>query len=158
GKNGRLLFRTTAAAPLGRIVQVDLADSRPSPRDLVPQGDDTIVDAAICSGRLLIHRLHDASSRLDTADLDGARRQPIELPEIGTVIALAGSWDSPNAFVNFMSFKRAPEILAIDVAACRAAASLLDSGSTIDPSRYETEQAWCTSKDGTRVSMFLIRR
>jgi prolyl oligopeptidase len=59
--------------------------------------------------------------------------------------------------VTFASFTTPPQILACDLDACRVSA-IDRTELPIDPSAYVTEQVWYPSKDGTRVSMFVVRR
>src|SRR4051794_33126544 len=72
GRDDRLYFRTDADAPFGRIVRIDLEECRDrtpegvrhgseAAETIVPESRDTIVDAAIADGRLLVSSLHNAS-------------------------------------------------------------------------------------------------
>jgi prolyl oligopeptidase len=156
GREGRLYFRTDADAPFGRIVRFDLDDDRGEAREartVVPESRDTIVDAAVANGRLLVSVLRHASSRLTTWSLDGDDERAIALPEIGTVNGVGAQWTNARSFATFTSFTTPPTIMA-----CGAdrLVAIREGGRPFDPAQYVTEQVWYPSKDGTAISMFLV--
>jgi prolyl oligopeptidase len=166
GRDGRLYFRTDADAPFGRIVRFDLDEGRPEglhdttsatpeARVVVPESHDTIVDAAVANGRLLVSSLRHASSRLTTWSLDGGDERAIALPGIGTISGLGARWTDARSFATFTSFTMPPAIMA-----CHgdALAPIRQSALPFDPAQYVTEQVWYRSKDGTPISMFLVSK
>ena len=178
GRDGQLYFRTDAAAPFGRIVRFDLDEGRPEGlRDdhlqayvVVAESADTIVDAAIADGRLLVSTLHHASSRLTRWPLDGgdpsdpsrasgspraSSRGEIALPGIGTITGLGARWTDARSFATFTSFTTPPAIMAC---ADDTLVPIRDAALPFDPADYTTEQVWYPSKDGTLISMFLVTR
>lgn len=160
GRGRTLWFCTDAGAPLGRVVAIDLDLDDPArkPRTIVPESGDTIVEAAVSAGRLRVHSLHNASSRLDTFDLDGQNRRELVLPGIGTILGIGARWDDRRSFLTFMSFITPPQILSCDVAAERIGPPLVPYDSAVDATQYVTEQESYPSKDGSSISMFLVRK
>ena len=157
GADGVLYFRTDAGAPFGRIVRVDLNARNREPVVVVAETTDTLVDATIAGGHLLVSSLRHASSRLARWTLDGGLSSEIALPGIGTIVGLAARWRDAGAFVTFTSFTLPPTILACDVDAGRLV-PVVPSALPFDPAHYMTEQVWYRSKDGTKISMFLVRK
>jgi prolyl oligopeptidase len=158
GREGRLYFRTDADAPFGRIVRFDLDDGRGEEgeaRTVIAESRDTIVDAAVANGRLVVSVLRHASSRLTTWSLDGDNERVIALPEIGTINGLGAQWTNARSFAAFTSFTTPPAIMACDA---DLLVPIREGGRPFDPSRYVTEQVWYPSKDGTAISMFLVSR
>ncbi len=161
GRDGRLYFRTDDHAPLGRIVRFDLSDGthergareEHEARTIVAESGDTIVDAAVANGRLLVSSLRHASSRLATWTLDGHDERVIALPEIGTINGLAAQWTDAQSFVAFTSFVTPPTIMA-----CRTETlePIERDSLPFDSSGFVTEQVWYPSRDGTPISMFLV--
>jgi prolyl oligopeptidase len=157
GADGVLYFHTDAAAPLGRIVRIDLNAAAAAPVTVVPESHDTIVSAAVANGRFLVSSLRDASSRLTTWSLDGGDRRELALPGTGTIVSVAARWHDARAFAVYTSFTMPPTILASD----GGAETVYALGTPVlpfDPAAYVTEQVWYPSKDGTPVSMFLVAR
>ena len=157
GEDGRLYFRTDAGAPFGRIVRFDLDAPDPGPAIVVAESRDTIVDAAVADGRLLVSSLRNACSRLALWTLDGGEEREIALPGIGSLAGLAARWHDARSFATFTSFTTPPTIMACDLEAGRLV-PIRTSPLPIDPADYITEQVWYPSKDGTPISMFLVAR
>jgi prolyl oligopeptidase len=153
GRDGVLYFRTDADAPFGRIVRLDESGAAERADVVVQESRDTIVDAAVAHGRLLVSSLHNASSRLTSCSLDGSDRREIALPGIGTITGLAGRWTDRRSFATFTSFTTPPAIMACDG---DRLAPIRTSALPFDPAAYTTEQVWYPSKDGTPISMFLV--
>jgi prolyl oligopeptidase len=157
GVEDHLYFWTDADAPLGRVVRIDLQDARTEPREVIAESPDKISLAVVSGGRLFVSYLVNASDRLRMFELDGRPAGEIELPGLGTIVGLAGRWSDEACYLTFTSFTAPPQILRCDVAA-RRAMPIEPCAMTVDPSQYVTEQVWYRSKDGTQVSMFLVRR
>src|SRR5262249_32006582 len=66
--DGRLLFRTTDQAPMGRIISVD-PEHPGDVRDVVAESSDRLSLAALARGRMVAAYLHDASDTLRAFDL-----------------------------------------------------------------------------------------
>ena len=163
GRDGLLYFRTDADAPFGRIVRFDVRDDEPESRRhdgfaatvVVPESRDTMVDAAVANGRLLVSSLRHASGRLATWSLEGGDEREVALPGIGTITGLGAQWTGARSFATFTSFTTPPTIMACDG---DALAPIRDSSLPFNPAEYVTEQVWYPSKDGTPISMFLVSR
>jgi prolyl oligopeptidase len=155
GRGDRLYFRTDAAAPFGRIVRFDLNDGGLEPLVIVGESADTIVDAVVADGRLLVSSLRNASSRLTSWSLDGSDEREIALPGIGTILGLGARWTDARSFASFASFTMPPSIMACDA---NALTPIRRAALPFDPAAYVTEQVWYPSKDGTPISMFLVHK
>jgi len=151
-------FKTDLDAPRGRIIAINVRNpGQGAWRTIVPQGDATLTGAAIVGGRLLVEHLKDARSVVHQHKLDGALEREIPLPGIGSASGFGGRREDKETFFSFTGFTVPGRIYRYDVA----------SG-TIDlwrepkvefnPDDYETRQVWVTSKDGTRLPMFVTHR
>jgi prolyl oligopeptidase len=158
GDGGRLYFQTDEAAPRGRVIAVDPADLSRPPVEVVPESPDTLAFSGIVAHRLVLGYLHDASSRVALASLDGTPEGEVALPEIGTVAQVTGDPDDRELFLAFTSFTYPPAVYRYDFDARTLAPFGAPPSRQVDPSAYETRQVWYPSKDGTRVSMFLVHR
>jgi len=155
GRGGHLYFRTDAGAPFGRIVRFDLNAAAPDPQVVIAESCDTIVDAAVAHGRLLISSLRNAGSRLTSWSLDGGDARDIALPGIGSITGLGARWTDARSFATFTSFTMPPAIMACDA---EALVPIRENVLPFDPADYVTEQVWYPSKDGTLISMFLVSK
>ena len=172
---GLLFFRSTRDAPMGRLVSVDPADPMPRPREVVAEGPHRLSHAVMAGDTLVAVYLENASDRVVRFDLGGTRLGGIELPGIGTVVTIDAHTDRDEVVLTFTSFTTPPGALVARGArvsglkagaACRSESTIGPSIGSVgssslqagDPHRYETTQVWFESKDGTRVSMFLVHR
>ena len=154
----RLVARTDWQAPNGRIVEIDPADPAPAKwRDIVPAGPDAIEAMALVGSRLVVQTLHDVAARLDVYALDGRHEGPMALPGPGTVEGLSGRFDRDELFFDFQSYTTPPSTLRASVAA-RSVSPFWTAAVPFDSRKYATRQVWVTSKDGTKVPMFLVSR
>lgn len=158
GGSPSFLVRTNKDAPRQRIVAIDLADPAPEKwRTIVPEGRDVLQSARLIGGRIVATYLVDASSRVRVFALDGTPEGEIELPTLGSIGGISGRRDDPEMFYAFTSFLYPTTIFRHDL---ETGESTVFQAPDVDfdPSRYETKQVFYTSKDGTRVPMFITHR
>jgi prolyl oligopeptidase len=155
--DGRFFFLTDKDAPLGRVVVVDLGNGEMSPVEVLAEGQGKLEAAAIVSRTLVALRLRNASSRVELHALDGKPLRAIELPALGSVVGLTGEPDDDEMFLGFTSFTYPATPFRYEFTT-GALTTFEKAASTIDSSAYEVEQIFYMSKDGARVSMFLVHR
>ena len=154
---GRLFLRTNLDAPTYRLYDVDPGrPERAAWRELVPPREDAVLEGVrITADGLALSYLEHASSRFRLADLGGRVVREIELPALGSLFGVGGEWNGRELFYGFSSYTVPPSIYRID----------LETGvqmlwrrveADLDPGRFEVRQVAVSSKDGTRVSMFLV--
>lgn len=148
--------RTQLDAPRARIVAVNLrGNERDAPRAIVPEQSDVITDAIITGERIVVNYLSDVHSRVRLFTLDGEDAGELPLPGLGTVNwPLSGRPSTPELFYTFDSFLSAPTVYTCDVRDPKPTV-FRSTSAPFDASRYETKQVFFTSKDGTRVPMFI---
>ena len=154
---GRTLYlRTDLEAPRKRVIALDLDQGAGArPRTIVPESPEVIVDAVVAGDRLVVHYLEDVKSRLRLFTLDGKPDGEVALPGIGAVgWPLTGQPSRPELFYSFTSFLSPSTVYRCDL---RAGGSnpFRPPRVPFDASAYETRQVFFTSKDGTRVPMFV---
>ncbi len=159
GSRGDTFFvETNREAPRGKIVAINLQAPDPAQwKTLVPESADNLDHVRYVGGRFVISYLHDVKSRVAVFAADGRSLGEISLPGIGSVGGLGGKEDEPELFYAFSSFLSPPTIIRHDLDTGRG--EVFDRAAVaVDVSRYTTDQVWVTSKDGTRVPMFLVHR
>lgn len=152
-----LYLHTTLDAPNGRIVAVDLHHpERGNWRQVVAERDYPIQGVSLARDRLVVHYLKDASTKIEVFGLDGTSQGEIELPGLGSA-RLRTEEGSTEAFLSFTSFNDPLSIYRLDLAG--GSRSLWARPDVpVDPSLLEVEQVFYSSKDGTRVPMFLVSK
>ncbi len=160
---GRLLFRTDEAAPLGRIVSIDPLEPAAGTREIIGEGADKLSSAIVVQRTLVAAYLHNASDRLRLFALTGAPLGEVALPALGSLTGVTGRPADDEMFVGFTSFTYPPAAFRYDFATGRLEPSPVGTPgqaghALIEPEDYRISQVWYPSKDGTRVSMFLVHR
>jgi prolyl oligopeptidase len=156
-----LLLHTNLETPNYALYEVDPdAPDRKNWRLIIAERADRVLDAVKPAvGRLVAHEMHNATSEVRMYDLEGALLGEVQLPAIGTVTGLDGEWGGQHLTLGFTSFAQPPTAYCVD--AHTGVTRLLAQGELppdFDASRYTVRQDWYTSRDGTRVSIFVISR
>jgi prolyl oligopeptidase len=154
----RLFLATDEGAERGKLVTFDLAATEPRFVELIAEREDgTLNDAALLGGQLLVTYLVDAKTEIRRHRLDGAPDGTVELPGIGTAGGFRGRPDDDEAFFVFTGHNAPTTLYRYAVA--RRLLTIWDKPEVaIDLERIGVEQRFYTSKDGTRVPMFVVRR
>ena len=148
-------FLTDLDAPRKRVIAIDTRHpERRGWRELIPQGQDVLEGVQIIHETFVANYMHDASSRLRLFALDGRMLKDLELPTLGSIGSISGERKDDEMFYAFTSFLYPTTIFRYDF---KSGATGVFKAPTIDfdPSRFETKQVFYTSKDGTRVPMFI---
>jgi prolyl oligopeptidase len=153
----RFFFVTDKDAPLKRVVALNVGRAGAAPETVIPEAKQALDDVDLVGGKLIAAYLVDAKSEVRVFGLNGQRQSTIALPGLGTVSGFGGKISDPETFFAFTSFNRPSTIYRYDASTGQAsewAAPKL----TFDPETISVEQRFYTSKDGTRVPMFLVRK
>jgi prolyl oligopeptidase len=156
---GLLYVHTDEGAPLWRLFRVDPAHpERAAWNEIVAERKDAKLDAVgVLGGKLALRYLKDATGRLEVRSLDGSLVREVPLPGVGSIGGPYGRADEDEAYFSFESFTTPNEIHATSIATGKT--SLYAKVEVpIDASPYLVEEVFFPSKDGTRVSMFIVRR
>ena len=159
GSNGdELYFQTTNAAPRGRVIAVNAKDPAPARwRTVVPHGEYSIKNATYVGGRVIVDYTRDARSLVRMYEASGTAAGEVNLPGLGTAAGFQGSGTNPETFFSYSDYLSPTRIMRLDVRTNRVS-DFRTPKVPADFSPYTTEQVFYTSKDGTRVPMFITRR
>jgi len=160
GNAGPVLFvRTDLDAPNRRIVAIDLR-LRSGPADwksIVAESTNALESATLAAGRLFCQYLVDVNSRIRIFSLGGKDEGALELPGVASVAGMSGRAHGTELFYEVSSPLVAPSVFRHDVAT-GTTSTFGANARAFDPAGYETRQVFYTSKDGTRVPMFITGR
>ncbi len=150
----RFFVQTDFKAPNARIVEAVPGAQPDSWKTVVPEGHDVIDSFSIAGTKLFVGTLHDVKTETAIYTLEGAPAGRIRYPGPGTGSGVYGRADGTEAFYTFQSFVQPPTIFRYNVAAA-ATDTFFAPQVPFDSARYEVRQVFYTSKDGTRVPMFI---
>lgn len=171
----RFYFRTDHKADMGRVVVVDVApilaaagqgsegSQKPAnvphvaEETLIAEAEYTLNSVQRVSDQLFATYLQDAHSVVRRYNLEGELLGELKLPGLGTVTGIAGRAVDQEAFYGFTSFTAPNTIYRYDLDA-EETEIWRQPKVAFDPERYETKQVFATSRDGTKVPVFLVHR
>jgi prolyl oligopeptidase len=157
-----LYLLTDHEAPLGRVVRLDLdafADSGTADLvDVVPESGHLLEHVEAVGDELLTVHLVDVQPRVSRCTLDG-RLSPVEVHG-GSLVALHGDVGDDEVFLGLSSVTRISTSYRLDVHSGEVTElDLAPTGDTSwEPPAVVTERRRATSRDGTEVPYFLVRR
>ena len=156
GNDGpRLFFKTNLDAPRRRVIAIDF--TKPAQKnwcEIVPQADETLTDVSLVGDRLIASCLKDVKPLVKVFSLAGKHVRDVDLPGIGTAMGFHGKKEDAETFYAFLSFATPPTIYRYNVAT-GASRVWRKPEVKFAPDDYEVKQVFYSSKDGTRVPMFL---
>jgi prolyl oligopeptidase len=152
-----LIAQTDWQAPRSRLVKIDLRHPEPvNWREIVVAGEDAIQDFAVIGQKVFVHYLHNVSSRIAIFSSDGQHLGQVQLPSLGSA-GIYGRWGDDEGVLSFSSFTTPHSLFRYSASTGKRELWYRDSV-PFDSDRFQTEQVWYSSKDGTRVPMFLVHR
>jgi prolyl oligopeptidase len=153
-----LYLQTTLDAPKGRIVAAKFDDPDPAHwRTVVPEAEGVLAGASMADGEILANYQVVAKSRLELFDTAGKLLHVLTMPTLGTVGGVSARNDSKTLYYAFTSYLYPTTIYRYDIADGKTSVSFRPDVK-FDPSQYETKQVFYTSKDGTKVPMFIVAK
>jgi prolyl oligopeptidase len=155
---GMLYMRTDRDAPNGKVVAV--AIDKPDVanwKTIVPESKNAIESTRLIAGKLAVNALVDVASDVTLYSLDGTKAGAITPPGLGTINGPIGRYDRQDVFYSFTSPLNPTTVFRFDPATGKS--TPFDPPKlTFDPSTFTTERVFASSKDGTRVPMFITHR
>jgi prolyl oligopeptidase len=154
-------FRTDLNAPRGRIIAIDARKpEREHWKELVPQAAETIDGdngVNLINNQFVVAYLKDARSNIKVFDLNGKLVREIGLPGLGSAMDLRGKRKDTEMFYVFTGFTTPGTVYGVNLTTGK---SFVFRAPKVDfnPSDYETKQVFYTSKDGTKVPMFITHK
>ena len=145
---------TNDGAPRGRVMVANI--HKPGFKDwkeLVPESKHMLDNVEFADDKMVVTYNQDASTHLYLYTIDGKEITEIKLPTVGRA-GFSSERGQKECFYSFSSFTVPGTIYQYDIAQNK---STLYTAPKVkfDLNKYTTQQVFFTSKDGTRVPMFL---
>ncbi len=149
-------FQTDLDASRGRVIALDLAQEK-VPKEIIPEAEETLDSVSLINNQFVANYLKDAYTTIQIFDLTGQPLRTVELPGIGSAGGFDGKKDDTETFYRFSSFTVPSRIYRYNLETGEQRL-FRDADVAFDPSQYETQQVFYTSKDGTQVPMFITHK
>jgi prolyl oligopeptidase len=154
----KFLVLTNRKAPNYRLTLYDPASKDSAWKDVIPEKPEPLQDAATAGGKIFATYMKDVTSRVYVYSLEGKMENEIALPGVGTASDFGGNHDDKIAFYSFSSMNYPPTIFRYDIASRETKVYRSPEITGFKTGDYETKEVFYSSKDGTRVPMFLVYR
>ena len=151
-------FVTDKNAPRSRIIAIDIRKPGiENWKEIVPEAQQTLTGASIVNKQLVLNYLSDAHSAVKVVDLKGKPVREIALPGLGTASGFGGKATDTETFYSYTSFTTPTTIYRLDLKSGKSSI-YRQPKVDFDPSAFDTRQEFFTSKDGTKVPMFIVSK
>jgi prolyl oligopeptidase len=125
---------------------------------VLPEKPEPLQGATTAGGKLFATYLKDVASKVYVYDPQGKLENEVTLPGPGVAAGFGGLRDAQFVFYTFNSLNVPPTIYRYDIATRKSTVFREPKVPGYDPNAFETKQVFFTSKDGTKVPMFLVYR
>ncbi|MEY3282950.1 MAG: hypothetical protein RIR86_963 [Acidobacteriota bacterium] len=153
----KFLVETNHKAPNGRVVLFDPA--KPGTwQEVLPEKPEPLESVGTAGGKLFATYLKDVTTRAYVYSLTGKLENEVTFPGPGSAGGFGGNFDDKFVFYTFTSLNYPPSIFRYDIATRKSSLHRATEIPGYKADEYETKQVFYTSKDGTRVPMFIVHR
>ncbi len=147
-------MRTDYKAPNGRVLKVVQGKGPDEWPVIIPEGKDVLESVNVVGNKIFALRMKDVKSEVTIYSLEGKPEGHIEFPGIGAGSTLLGRAVDTDGFYTFQSIITPPTIFHYDIKTGKSDVFNTDKV-PFDSTQYEVKQVFYTSKDGTKVPMFI---
>ena len=151
----RFWFQTDLGAPRGKIIEIDTTNpARNNWRVVVPESKETLQTSTFVNNKFVLNYLKDAYTQVKIFDTKGKLLSDVTFPGIGSAEGFGGKATDKETFYSFTGFTTPSTIYRYDMTTGK---STIFRQPKVDfnPDVYETKQVFYSSKDGTKVPMFV---
>ena len=150
----KVIFMTNEEAPMNKIIEVN---PKTLERKILVKEDIKFDEAKVIKNHIVVKYIEDAKSKLVIFDQKGIKKHEVVLPDKGLAYHIQGNEESEKFTFHFTSFTYPVSIFSFDSSSNKLE-KIKQSESSINPEDYVTEQIFYSSKDGTKIPMFIVRK
>ena len=151
-------FYPTNNAPKGRVIAINIKHpEKENWEEVIAEGKDTLSIIKLIDNKFVITYLHDAYSIVKIFNMDGSEEKQLQLPDFISVYEVNGEKEDTVMFVGYTSYAYPLKIDKYDFEK-DALVSVTEEIKHIKSESFETKQIFYTSKDGTKIPMFITHK
>jgi prolyl oligopeptidase len=163
GNDGPEFFiRTNYQAPRGNLITIDTrSPEKTAWKTIIPENVDAVESIKLVNNQFIVIYLHNAYHQVKRYDTEGNFLGEIALPMIGSIFSLDrkaylfGNRFEDELYFTFNSFIHPPTVFQYSFEENRCE-KIEEPTIEFDFSRFNIDQIFVKSKDGTRIPMFLV--
>lgn len=151
----KIICMTNNNAPRYKAVAIDAKDISKKWETVIPEKENPLNRLSSAGGKLFARYMIDVKSNVQVYDTEGKYLYDAELPGLGTVTGFDGKKTDNKIFYTFASFLTPGTIYIYDIEN-NSSRLFKKPDIKFNIPEYEEKQVFYTSKDGTKVPMFLV--
>lgn len=152
----QFLVLTNINTPNNKVILFDPSHPEESQwKTIIPESKNLLNSVSTGGKKMFAAYLENATSKVYQLDYDGSNKQEIDLPGLGSAGGFNGKEEDPSLFYLFTSFTDPGSIYEYQIST-KESKLFFQAELKFNPQDYEQKQVWYSSKDGTRVPMFLV--
>jgi prolyl oligopeptidase len=154
----KFIIRTDLNAPKQKVISIDINEPLSDRWEtIIPESTETLRSVSHIGGLFIANYLKDARTEIRRFKTNGNPLPPVKLPGLGTAAGFGGESDQTETFYYFTSFTSPGAVYRYDVT--RNASTLFKAPETqFNRDHYEARQIFATSRDGTKIPMFIVSK
>ena len=154
----RLILETNDGAPNGKLMELTLVKpEKANWKPLVPERAEPLQAVSSAGHRLYLTYLKDVTSRTLIYNYNGVGIGSVKLPGLGNVSGFHGEKEDNYSFFTYSSFNFPPTVYKYEIAQ-NTSKIFQKPHLAFKPEDFQVIQKFYTSKDGTRVPMFIVSK
>lgn len=158
--DGNFIYAITdKGAPKYQLLKIDI-HGKPDYENwkkIIPESADLLESVSLSNGKLVACYLKDVTSRLYVYNMEGKQESEIKLPGICKIDGFDSDKDDSLAFFTYKTFT-APDVVYKYNIVTGSMNVWFKPEIDFKSDDYETKQVFYTSKDGTKIPMFITHK
>jgi len=151
-----LLIETNDGAQNGQLISVSSKHPEKNNwKTILAEKAEPLTSVSSVGGKLFANYLKDVTTRIYAYDYTGKLLSEVKLPALGNAGGFGGEKSDPFCFYTFSTFNFPPTIFKYDIATGKSTV-FQEPKLAFNPSDYIVEQVFFSSKDKTKVPMFVV--
>lgn len=156
-KGSQLFIVTNMDAPNKKVVTVEASSPSSSNWKEFIAETQNVLSPNTGAGYIFAEYMVDAVSKVYQYDMSGKQIREIQLPGVGSVGGFGGKTEAKELYFSFTNYINPPTIYKFDPA--KGNYEIYKKPAIdFDPTQYESQQVFYTSKDGTKVPMIITHK
>ncbi len=151
-----LLIETNDGAQNGQLISVSSKHPEKNNwKTILAEKAEPLTSVSSVGGKLFANYLKHVTTRIYAYDYTGKLLSEVKLPALGNAGGFGGEKSDPFCFYTFSTFNFPPTIFKYDIATGKSTV-FQEPKLAFNPSDYIVEQVFFSSKDKTKVPMFVV--
>lgn len=152
------LVKTDIDAPNYRVVDIDLQHPEQKHwKEIIPESEHLLESISAGGGYLWAQYLENVSTHVYRFNTDGKEKLEIKLPGIGSAGGFGGKKEDVEFYYGFSSFTTPYTIYKYDIKS-NTSEVYFKPELKFNPDDFIVKQEFYTSKDGTKIPMFIMHK